>query len=103
MHLWMGLLHNRCYDDINGTLDTSSDRNCGYRSCPEGYHCAPLAENPNYGVTNFDNFGYAVLSLFQVVTLEGWSDIMYKIMDADGWWASIIFMVIVMIGAQVRA
>jgi hypothetical protein len=31
--------------------------------------------NPNYGVTSFDNFGWACLTIFQVITLEGWTNV----------------------------
>jgi voltage-dependent calcium channel L type alpha-1D len=37
----------------------------------------------NWGFTTFDNFGAAFLSTFQLVTLEGWSDILYYSMDAS--------------------
>jgi len=36
----------------------------------------------NWGFTNFDNFMYAFVTTFQVVTLEGWSDIMGRVIDA---------------------
>ena len=36
-------------------------------------------EGPNFGITNFDNFGLAMLTVFQCVTLEGWTDVMYAV------------------------
>jgi len=36
-------------------------------------------EGPNDGITNFDNFGLAMLTVFQCVTLEGWTDMMYAV------------------------
>ena len=49
---------------------------CGDDSdCPGGYFCGKANENPNYGVTNFDNVFYSLMCVFQSVTLEGWSDI----------------------------
>jgi len=30
----------------------------------------------NYGITNFDNIGYAFLTIFQCITMEGWTKIM---------------------------
>uniref|UniRef100_G3PGQ5 Ion transport domain-containing protein n=1 Tax=Gasterosteus aculeatus TaxID=69293 RepID=G3PGQ5_GASAC len=38
--------------------------------------------NPHKGAVNFDNIGYAWIAIFQVITLEGWVDIMYYVMDA---------------------
>jgi len=35
----------------------------------------------NWGYTNYDSFLSAFLTSFQIVTLEGWSDIMYQVMD----------------------
>ena len=31
--------------------------------------------------SNFDNIGYAIVTIFQSITLEGWSDIMYFYQD----------------------
>lgn len=31
----------------------------------------------NYGVTNFDHMGYAFLTIFQCITMEGWTTVMY--------------------------
>lgn len=45
---------------------------------------ATYEEDFNYGLINFDNFLRAVLTVFQVITLEGWTDIMYMCEDATG-------------------
>lgn len=34
---------------------------------------------PNEGITNFDNFGLAMLTVFQCITLEGWTDVLYSV------------------------
>ncbi len=44
---------------INGTV------------CKEGWH------GPNGGITNFDNFMFAMLTVFQCITMEGWTDVLY--------------------------
>lgn len=50
----------------------------GYQ-CPadEGLVCRGYWPGPNHGITNFDNFGLAMLTVFQCVTNEGWTTIMY--------------------------
>ena len=53
----------------------------GLFNCPEGMVCAPH-ENPNFGITSFDNILYARLTIFQAISLEGWTDIMYMCQDA---------------------
>ena len=39
---------------------------------------------PNDGVTSFDNSLLAILTVFQCITLEGWTDILYSLNDANG-------------------
>lgn len=41
--------------------------------------CCDDWEGPNYGITNFDNFGLAMLTVFQCVTLEGWTSVLYNV------------------------
>lgn len=40
------------------------------------------SENFNYGFTRYDNIGLSFLAVFQVITLEGWTDILYMVQDA---------------------
>lgn len=44
------------------------------------YYCSEkFWEGPNHGITNFDNFGLAMLTVFQCVTLEGWTEVLYAV------------------------
>ena len=62
-----------------------------------------MTENPIlfYGVPGFDNFSQALLTVFQVCTLEGWSYIMYNYAESSDYPFSvyIFFPVIVTLGA----
>lgn len=52
------------------------------KNCDPGWECrdsSPEWNGPNFGITNFDNIGYAMLTVFQCITLEGWTDIMYAV------------------------
>ena len=49
----------------------------GGLKCPPGQECKPLWDGPNDGITNFDNIFLGMLAVFQVITNEGWTDIMY--------------------------
>lgn len=46
---------------------------CNYREavCEEGWI------GPNYGITSFDNIFFAMLTVFQCITMEGWTAILY--------------------------
>lgn len=39
--------------------------------------CRGRWEGPNGGITNFDNFFFAMLTVFQCITMEGWTDVLY--------------------------
>lgn len=43
------------------------------------YYCSGYWEGPNNGITNFDNFGLSMLTVFQCITLEGWTDVLYSV------------------------
>ena len=50
--------------------------NTFYRGCPTNYTCLPdIGPNPNFGYTNFDHFGYSMLSAFQLITLDFWENV----------------------------
>ena len=37
----------------------------------------------NYGVTNFDHLGSAFITIFQCITMEGWTTVMYIYEDVS--------------------
>lgn len=54
----------------------------------------------NYGLTTFDNIGVGMLTIFQSITLEGWSDLMYMMMDSGSpILAGFFFILLVFLGA----
>ena len=63
-----------------GMVDDPSPCGKGY-SCEEGMICDEYWNGPNNGITNFDNFGLAMLTVFQCITMEGWTDVMYDVSE----------------------
>ena len=45
----------------------------------KGEVCEGGWKGPNYGITNFDNIGLACMTVFQCITLEGWTDVLYMV------------------------
>lgn len=78
LNLFMGMLMQRCVNIETGAplLDDGETVICTDGDCPTGFYCGKLTLNPNYDVTNFDNIFWALLNVFQCITLEGWSEIM---------------------------
>ncbi|XP_010190825.1 PREDICTED: voltage-dependent T-type calcium channel subunit alpha-1I-like, partial [Mesitornis unicolor] len=57
--------------------------------------CRTGNANPHKGAINFDNIGYAWIVIFQVITLEGWVEIMYYVMDAHSFYNFIYFILLI--------
>ncbi|XP_071672630.1 voltage-dependent T-type calcium channel subunit alpha-1G isoform X7 [Patagioenas fasciata] len=82
------------YYSYNDTTNTTCvNWNQYYTNCSAGEH------NPFKGAINFDNIGYAWIAIFQVITLEGWVDIMYFVMDAHSFYNFIYFILLIIVGS----
>jgi hypothetical protein len=51
------------------------------------------------GYFQFDNLGTAIMAIFRLITLEGWTYFMYLYMDSSGFIAAIYFPVLIVIGS----
>ena len=84
LQMWQGLFMKRCMNLNYGYLltDKRNTNLCSYSSdCASlngygnSYICSKGYTNPNNGATNFDNILYSLITIFIMVTLEGWSNI----------------------------
>ena len=67
--------------------DEQSVAPTGSFSCnPEISVCLEKWEGPNYGITSFDNIIYAMLTVFQCITMEGWTPILYWVRQSVFIW-----------------
>uniref|UniRef100_A0A1A8CQY4 Calcium channel, voltage-dependent, R type, alpha 1E subunit n=1 Tax=Nothobranchius kadleci TaxID=1051664 RepID=A0A1A8CQY4_NOTKA len=105
LEFYSGKLHHTCQpsDDIldNETVDSSELAfACGVRRCPEKYDCNDTWIGPNDGITQFDNILFAVLTVFQCITMEGWTAVLYNTNDALGpTWNWMYFIPLIIIGS----
>ncbi|XP_059047700.1 muscle calcium channel subunit alpha-1 isoform X2 [Achroia grisella] len=105
LELFSGKMHKSCYNKFTNEI-MDSPHPC---DLDNGFNCSSIGEEmecregwigPNFGITNFDNFGLSMLTVFQCITLEGWTDVMYNIQDAMGnSWEWIYFVSMVILGA----
>jgi hypothetical protein len=116
-----GQLHTRCVDEatVRVTLACAAPRFaltrpfCGRQGsviddtrlcrvsddqCPVGQRCAGDQPNPDDGLTGFDSILQSWLTLLQIISLEGWSQIMYYAMDAVSGWSILFFLALVVLG-----
>nr|AAK55437.2 Nav1.4b [Sternopygus macrurus] len=126
LQLFMGILRHKCVlwpslstNNTNTTFDweeyVSNEENyyfspgnkdallCGNSSdsgrCPEGYVCLKAGKNPNYGYTSYDNFGWAFLALFRLMTQDFWENLFQLTLRAAGKTYMIFFVVIIFLGS----
>uniref|UniRef100_A0A671YU90 Voltage-dependent N-type calcium channel subunit alpha n=1 Tax=Sparus aurata TaxID=8175 RepID=A0A671YU90_SPAAU len=102
VEFYMGKFHHTCFKI--GTDETTDDWPCGMeppaRTCPNGTVCREYWTGPNFGITNFDNILFAVLTVFQCITMEGWVDILYNTNDVAGnTWNWLYFIPLIIIGS----
>nr|AEJ87267.1 voltage operated calcium channel Cav1A [Dugesia japonica] len=118
MELFMGKLHATCYNNVTNEI-MEDPKPCMVGVVDEGYTCSGIGSlddgqswvcreynaserwvGPNDGITNFDNFGLAMLTVFQAMTMEGWTQVMYWINDAQGnKWPWIYFVSLILLGS----
>ncbi|XP_076796505.1 voltage-dependent L-type calcium channel subunit alpha-1C isoform X4 [Arvicanthis niloticus] len=107
LELFMGKMHKTCYNQ-EGIIDVPAEEDpspCALesghgRQCQNGTVCKPGWDGPKHGITNFDNFAFAMLTVFQCITMEGWTDVLYWVNDAVGRdWPWIYFVTLIIIGS----
>ena len=70
-------------------------------ACPAGQYCVQQRKQdlPNFGFSNFDNIAWAWLTIFQCISMEGWTNIMYMVMDTTSTWTWPYFVVLIVFGS----
>nr|XP_029732754.1 voltage-dependent calcium channel type A subunit alpha-1-like isoform X7 [Aedes albopictus] len=98
LEFYSGALHRSCYslEDISQIVkegefptpcnaDNDTIAPTGAYVCNSSDSmCVEQWEGPNFGITSFDNIGFAMLTVFQCITMEGWTAILYWTNDALG-------------------
>uniref|UniRef100_A0A8C5R9D5 Voltage-dependent N-type calcium channel subunit alpha n=1 Tax=Leptobrachium leishanense TaxID=445787 RepID=A0A8C5R9D5_9ANUR len=102
LEFYMGKFHKACFPKDSD--EPVGDFPCGEeppaRLCDNETECRPYWKGPNFGITNFDNILFAVLTVFQCITMEGWTDILYNTNDAVGpMWNWLYFIPLIIVGS----
>ncbi|XP_037837054.1 voltage-dependent L-type calcium channel subunit alpha-1C isoform X1 [Kryptolebias marmoratus] len=108
LELFMGKMHKTCTHthNLSGANAEEKPAPCapdgayGRHCMQNGTKCQGGWEGPNEGITNFDNFAFAMLTVFQCITMEGWTDVLYWVNDAVGYrWPWVYFVTLIIIGS----
>ncbi|KAF1582860.1 UNVERIFIED_CONTAM: Voltage-dependent L-type calcium channel subunit alpha-1S, partial [Eudyptes robustus] len=106
--LFKGKMHKTCYylgTDVIATVASKKPAPCtssghGRHCTINGTECRSGWPGPNNGITHFDNFGFAMLTVYQCITMEGWTEVLYWVNDAIGnEWPWIYFVSLILLGS----
>uniref|UniRef100_A0A8D0CRG4 Voltage-dependent L-type calcium channel subunit alpha n=1 Tax=Sander lucioperca TaxID=283035 RepID=A0A8D0CRG4_SANLU len=112
LELFKCKMHKTCYyagTNIYSTAEGELPAPCaqagnGRRCTINGSECRPGWEGPNNGITHFDNIGFAMLTVYQCITMEGWTKVyslyVFQVNDAIGnEWPWIYFVPLILVGS----
>ncbi|XP_008108003.1 voltage-dependent L-type calcium channel subunit alpha-1S isoform X2 [Anolis carolinensis] len=106
--LFKGKMHKTCYyngTDILATVEGVKPAPCtsaghGRQCTIPGSECRGKWPGPNNGITHFDNIGFSMLTVFQCISMEGWTQVLYWVNDAIGnEWPWIYFVSLILLGS----
>jgi hypothetical protein len=104
VQLWSGLFRQRCQNTITGEFE---DRRCSTSpggwgltgaSCGSNATCVE-ADNPHHGFMSFDDTRWALLNVFQVMTFEGWPELLLTTYQVSGVASFIYFFFLILIAS----
>ncbi|KAK3258132.1 hypothetical protein CYMTET_32810, partial [Cymbomonas tetramitiformis] len=90
--LFHGALTGRCSDLDTGII-VDDERPCGLfdsgkflqaHQCASGTYCRDSGIEPLRGYTHYNDFFWAMVTNFQIITVQGWTTIVYLLQDAIG-------------------
>ncbi|XP_065103146.1 calcium channel, voltage-dependent, L type, alpha 1S subunit, b [Paramisgurnus dabryanus] len=108
LELFKCKMHKTCYyegTDVIAIRENEKPSPCaqaghGRRCTINGTECRAGWPGPNFGITHFDNFGFAMLTVFQCITTESWTEVLYWVNDALGnSWPWIYFLTLILLGS----
>uniref|UniRef100_A0A803W9F9 Voltage-dependent L-type calcium channel subunit alpha n=1 Tax=Ficedula albicollis TaxID=59894 RepID=A0A803W9F9_FICAL len=102
LELFIGKMHKSCFliDSVEDDPAPCAFSGNGRQCVMNGTECKGGWVGPNGGITNFDNFAFAMLTVFQCITMEGWTDVLYWVNDAIGCeWPWIYFVSLIILGS----
>uniref|UniRef100_A0A674C6M5 Voltage-dependent L-type calcium channel subunit alpha n=1 Tax=Salmo trutta TaxID=8032 RepID=A0A674C6M5_SALTR len=103
LELFKCKMHKTCY--YTATVENEKPSPCaqagnGRRCTINGTDCRAGWAGPNNGITHFDNLGFAMLTVYQCITTQGWTDVLYWVNDAIGMeWPWMYFLTLILVGS----
>uniref|UniRef100_A0A7N9B1X6 Voltage-dependent L-type calcium channel subunit alpha n=1 Tax=Mastacembelus armatus TaxID=205130 RepID=A0A7N9B1X6_9TELE len=107
LELFKCKMHKTCYYTGTSTVCIENEKPApcaeagnGRRCIISGTECRTGWPGPNHGITHFDNLGFSMLTVYQCITTQGWTDVLYWVNDAIGMeWPWIFFTTLILVGS----
>ncbi|CAF4094573.1 unnamed protein product [Adineta steineri] len=129
IQLYMGVLRQKCVPTYESFINNSNLSNISYNfylkqmdnqtywyekddiyllcgnasgstKCPNGYVCwKDRGESPDFGYTSFDNYGWAMLSCFRLMTQDYWENLYQIVLSAAGRYHFFYFLSVIFFGS----
>ncbi|KAH1178264.1 hypothetical protein KIL84_011966, partial [Mauremys mutica] len=95
VQLFMGNLKMKCVRNNTAFDQKLCDDAKISHECPENYSCQKIGDNPDFGYTSFDHFGWAFLSVFRLMTQDNWERLYRQTIRTSGKPYMIFFLVVI--------
>ncbi|CAM9152425.1 unnamed protein product, partial [Chrysoparadoxa australica] len=115
--LWSGQLRMRCAEGTGAAAIFDDELLCGIKEEPsagvcaalgaldapyecradDGFTCQWFGDNPEDGLVSFDNLLWSFLVMFQVTTLEGWSDVCFQTQNVSTEYTYFVFLCVILL------
>ncbi|XP_042338744.1 sodium channel protein type 4 subunit alpha A-like [Plectropomus leopardus] len=66
-----------------------------FRVCPEGFVCLMAGNNPNYGFTSYDSFGWSLLNMIRLLSQDFWENLLQMTLRSSGKFYLSFFLLVV--------
>ncbi|CAF1300247.1 unnamed protein product, partial [Adineta steineri] len=129
IQLYMGVLRQKCVPTYESFINNSNLSNISYNfylkqmdnqtywyekddiyllcgnasgstKCPNGYVCwKDRGDSPDFGYTSFDNYGWAMLSCFRLMTQDYWENLYQIVLSAAGRYHFFYFLSVIFFGS----
>ncbi|XP_038611370.1 sodium channel protein type 11 subunit alpha [Tachyglossus aculeatus] len=90
---------NSCFKKNGATEYVLCNKGVIAGSCPVGFVCLKVGENPNWGFTSYDNIGWSMLSMFRLMTQDSWELLYRQTLRASGTGYMLFFVLVIFLGS----
>jgi len=105
LQLMKGYFKNNCLQQVTGFIQVRDDEDnpacIDDSSCPDGYFCGKIIQNPNENIMSYDTIFWSLLAILEVLTMEGWWQVEELAARTLNWWMTVFHESALVIGGLI--